>query len=211
MTFNAGSPIAPFPTSAVLIDHATKMLQATCDGLKKDVDHCLVPPYAPFPAMLFCFSIIDFMGALTAGRGDSYRPVTTESTVYMQRFMKYADPVPDLLLRIFRHRLVHLAAPKIVLEYKDGKGITHRAAWMYSHNTQGRHLSIEGVHGHVNGENGLWSLEYDQTFWLDITAFTNDIINSILQPGGYLEQLNINPVLQENYAKTFNDLYDPKK
>jgi hypothetical protein len=211
MTSSSTSSIRPFKTPDDLIRNAEKMLRARCDSLNKDVIHCLSEPYAPFPAILYCFSTVDLLGALAAGRGDNNRQATPQSMDYLKIFMHYRDPIPTLLMGIFRHRLVHLAGPKTVFEYEDTSSRKHNVVWNYTHNTPGKHLQIDGAVGVATIDNGLWNLNFDQSFWLDITSFTNDIVNSVLGPGGYLEQLKTNPTMQARYAAALNDLYDPTK
>ncbi len=203
--------IAPFTTPDELINHAEQLLRSRSDSLVKDINHCLSKPYAPFPAILYCFSTIDLLGALASGRGDSRRPATKNSEDYIVVFMKYEAPIPKLLLGLFRHRLVHLAGPKTVLEYEDKASRKHRVVWNYAHNTPGKHLQLEGVHGVANIDNGLWTLTYDQSFWLDITSFSNDIVNSVFGSDGYLVKLKADAGMQVRYAAAMNDLYDPTK
>jgi hypothetical protein len=211
MVSSSASSIAPFKTADELVGHAEGLLRGRCDSLVKDVAHCLSKPYAPYPAILYCFSTIDLLGALAAGRGDNHRPATQHSRNYIKLFMKYADPIPTLLMGQFRHKLVHLAGPKTVFEYEDNASQKHKVVWNYTHNTAGRHLQLDGVVGLANIDNGLWTLPYDQSFWLDITSFANDIVNSVFGPNGYLAQLKTDATMQVRYAAALNDLYDPTK
>jgi hypothetical protein len=211
MTSRPTSSILPFNTTSDLINHAVGMLQGRCDSLSKDVAHCLSKPYAPFPAILYCFSTIDLLGALAAGRGDNRRPATQQSESYMKLFMHYHDPIPRLLMGLFRHKLVHLATPKTVFEYEDNTSTKHKVVWNYTHNTPRKHLELEGVAGVANIDNGLWSISYDQSFWLDITAFTRDIVDSVLGSNCYLVQIKANTTMQVRYAAAINDLHDPTR
>ena len=43
---------------------AKSFLTERTNALYKDVVHCLTPPFAPFPAIVYCFSTIDLLGAL---------------------------------------------------------------------------------------------------------------------------------------------------
>jgi hypothetical protein len=91
------------------------------DSLEKDVKYCVQKPsdlssaaYAPFPALLYCFSTIDLVGSLY--EGDASRSVDTvnNSKKYAQYFMNYTEEQSHLMIQIFRHKLVHLAQPKFV-------------------------------------------------------------------------------------------------
>ena len=129
----------------------------------------------------------------------------------MKNFMNYDEPIPALLLGLFRHKMVHLAMPKTVFEYTDNASAKHQVKWNYTHNTPEKHLLLEGVIGQAKLDGGLWMLPFDQVFWLDIRSFTNEIINSAIGAGGYLERLPGDTVLQEKYAVALNGLYDSTK
>jgi hypothetical protein len=46
---------------------AKSFLIERTNALCKDVIHCLNPPFAPIPAIVYCFSTIDLFGALSEG------------------------------------------------------------------------------------------------------------------------------------------------
>ena len=83
--------------------------------------------------------------------------------------------------------------------------------WNYTHNTPGKHLKLESVIGIAKIDDGLWMIPYDQSFWLDISSFTSNIVNSALGPNGYLAQLKTDAELRSRYAATVKHLYDPTK
>jgi hypothetical protein len=58
---------------------------------------------------------------------------------------------------------------------------------------------------------GLWKISYDQSFWLDITSFKNDIVTSMQGTNGYLERLKMDSNMQGRYAAATDDLFDPTK
>jgi hypothetical protein len=121
---------------------ATEFLSMKMRSLDKDVNHCLNSPYAPFLAITFCLSTIDLLGALYIGQAASspvrvksqkkprwMQPKTTKNSAkYMKRFMYYRSETIRLLQSVFRHKLVHLAQPKRVIE--DNQRII---AWRYYH------------------------------------------------------------------------------
>ena len=53
-----------------LQSYAGKFLRDRPGSLDKDVKHCLEEPFAPFLAILYCFSTIDLLGALYAGEAE---------------------------------------------------------------------------------------------------------------------------------------------
>ena len=68
---------------------ARNFIKERIDSLQKDVMHCLQPPYAPFPAILYCVATIDLLGALCYG-------IKGSTSSHMQGFVKYT--FFDLLL-----------------------------------------------------------------------------------------------------------------
>jgi hypothetical protein len=117
------TPSGRFSETNELIQFARKFINNRVDSLEKDVSHCLRKPFAPFPAILYCFSTIDLLGALYAGQGAEKDPATgnkvnttANSKRYMEKFMNYTEEQRHLLMDIFRHKLVHLAQPKAVIK-----------------------------------------------------------------------------------------------
>ena len=89
-------------------------------SLQRDVVYCLQPPYAPFPAILYCLATIDLFGALRVGQVLTIDPVTKKrihidtagnSKSYMESFMGYTTQQSELIIKIFRHKMVHIAQP----------------------------------------------------------------------------------------------------
>src|SRR5206468_9442054 len=118
--------------------------------------HCLNEPFAPFPAILYCFSTIEMMGALVEGEASIPPPSKTyvdpcdgktkpmgangASANYMRQYMSYTDEQTCLLMQIFRHKLSHLAQPRPVIK-RGGKKI----AWQYEHENRDKHLLTESA------------------------------------------------------------------
>ncbi|HKG42045.1 MAG TPA: hypothetical protein VKA98_07900, partial [Nitrososphaeraceae archaeon] len=67
--------MSKFANQHDLLNHAKDFIKTRMDALKKDIDHCVkTQPYAPFPALIYCFSNIDLLGALYTGRADKAAP-----------------------------------------------------------------------------------------------------------------------------------------
>jgi hypothetical protein len=121
--------IAPFRDSTDVLGFARAFVSARTNSLLNDVQHCLtmrrvctacgqeneLPTCARFPALLYCFSTIDLLGALYVGNATPGATVPN-SKAYMCRVMGYTDEQVRLLQTLFRHKLVHLAEPKAVVE-----------------------------------------------------------------------------------------------
>lgn len=185
------------------------------DSLQKDVIHCLQQPFAPFPAILYCISTIDLLGALCAGQVANKHPTTgkrisidtnANSTNYMRNYMGYTEQQSYLIIQIFRHKLVHLAQPRPTFSYKN-KVVT----WEYVHEHTSKHLLIEDLSSitkyYIKTD---WSIDIDQKFTIGITQMMLDIRDSVLRHGGYLDQLetNTNRVL-DKFEKAIEEAYEP--
>jgi hypothetical protein len=129
--------MAVFRNSTEIIDGAIAFTTDRLNALEKDLDHCLTEPLAPLPAIAYCFSTIDLMGALYMGNAMTRAPTTDQSKAFMMDFMKYSDVQATLLQKIFRHKVIHLATPKAVIEH-DSK----RIGWRYHHHSKPDHLKL---------------------------------------------------------------------
>jgi len=153
-------------------------------SLQKDVkahldEHCA------FPALLYCFSTIDLMGALYIAAGDSHTRGNFKQ--YMCKFMnngspgahleKYGSKHADLIQAIFRHKIVHLAQPKLVI-----KNNNRLIAWRYEYPETFNHLKIDniGKKKKVTKIPTPYDIFYDHIFVISTTQLMYDIVNSVL-------------------------------
>lgn len=191
-----------------LIQFAETYVGEKLSSLKKDVNHCLVYPYASFPAILYCFSIIDFLGSIYYGQASSkHRSTSSNARKYMKKMMNYTDDQCNLLHQIFRHKIVHLAGPKTVYEY-NGKRIT----WHYRHESPEKHLSIESTppKTYVLPTSKIRQ-DITHTFWISIKQFTEDIIQSFYGPNGYFLMLKVDPKLKKNFDEAVFEMFSVDK
>jgi hypothetical protein len=180
------------------------------DSLQKDVIHCLQVPYAPFPAILYCLSSVDFLGALVAGQAAQYDSVTkrlvrpTPNTLrYMRDFMCYTQEQSTLILGIFRHKLVHLAQPSPCAK-NNGKNV----AWRYEHQSTQKHLLLENAPKDTKIQvKSDWEIPVDSIFTLGIKQFIDDIQDSVYRHGGYLDLLENDSHLQDMFKKAIEELF----
>lgn len=87
-----------FPETNELKRFARIFVTVRIETLEKDVNHCLQPPFAPFPAIIYCMSTVDLLGALLAGQASKKDPstranvdTTQNSKNYVQSFMGYTE------------------------------------------------------------------------------------------------------------------------
>lgn len=196
-----------FSNRRELVEFASKFVWERIDSLEKDVGHCLREPYAPFPALLYCFSTIDLLGALCAGNATRYARTTNQSAQYMERFMNYTEECTRLLQSLFRHKIVHLAQPKGVVEDKS-----RSICWRYWHDSQEHHLRLEKLPPGTKVQVApSWEIPCDYEFNISISHLIKDIRDSVENPNGYLARLQTVRGLQDHFEKAINEIHDPTK
>ena len=176
---------------------AKELLDERIDSLMSDVYYCVLlngeaeDLSAPYPALLYCFAIIDLLGSFYTGIFNQNAD-TRNAKKYMKDFMGYSDEEVELLQKIFRHKLVHTAEPKLF--YKKGDKIY---SWEYKHNNRSKHLSLSTLNKHAN----------TFSFCVSIWSLAKDIKNSVYRsPGGYLDRLNKEKRLQDNFSEVLMKL-----
>jgi hypothetical protein len=199
--------IGRFRDSQELLAHATAFVGERTNSLLLDVGHCLqltaAGSCAPFPAVLYCFATIDLFGALYAGNASRGAHPTLNAARYMRDVMEYTDEEVDLLQRLFRHKLVHLAQPAPVVAMDDGRHVS----WRYRHEPDPRHLQISRLSPGVAVQAPTWQVPADHEFCLSISMFADEIGASV--PQRYLPRLEGEAVLQDRFARAIGQIYDP--
>lgn len=195
---------------ADLLSFARKFLGARISSLEKDVKVCLAGD-AAFPAILYCFSTVDLLGALYEGdaTGDTRKygqraSSTKKAKQYMIKMLGYPAYETDLLQKIFRHKTVHLAQPKVVILEKEW-----RIAWRYEHQYSGQHMVVEDLKGSRSITTLTpYAMTCDHVFIISIEKFAEDIKESIYGSSGYLNQLAKDSGLQSKFKNAINQIYD---
>ena len=192
-----------FVQQTELISYARDFVGERIISLEKDVMHCLQGQLAPFPALLYCFAIIDLLGALASGRADKNAPTTQQSISYMTNFMNYTFENADILLNLFRHKLVHLAQPKSVVR-RDPELIT----WKYYHDNKLIHLKKIQLPQNTNVSiSSIWTISITHEFNISIMDLVRDIRDSTIRPNGYLDLLEKTPHLQDRFEMAISQIY----
>lgn len=203
---------------------ARNMLKERTDSLKNDVKRCCLDTcedsqFAPFPALLYCFSTIDLLGALYGGNAEGDSP--KQSRNYMVDIMRYPMEKVFLMQEIFRHKIVHLAQPepKITIDSSiidnklKGKAYDGLKAylkkriefglysWGIEHRDRAKHLTIESL-----GKEG----QDDRfRFWVTIWSLVEDIVDSVYKPNGYLHRLEKNEDdLQRKFETAVKQIFE---
>ena len=186
-----------FSDNTQLMKWAQKFIGDKLSSLERDVKICIdSKPEAAFPAMLYCFSIIDMLGAFYCGEAHSLMRNTSKNfSTYMKDMMDYTQNDCNLLQKIFRHKLVHLAGPNSVFK-NNGDRIT----WHYAGDLPERHLNLksEVPGGWIAPENTRIKHKVTHKFWISLEKLVEDIKQSVLKPDGYFSKLKTDPTLREN-------------
>jgi hypothetical protein len=181
-------------------------------SLENDVNRCLPTPsakietavYAPFPALMYCFSILDLLGSLHAGNARSGN-TTDNAARYMEKYLNYPKDKLRLLQKIYRHKIVHLSQPKFAMLY-DKQII----AWKHEEGVASRHLTIDPTPGYVNIPGGSGKIYCNAQYIISIVTLKDDIKNSVVRsPGGYMQDLRNNTDLQGKFVTAINQIFDP--
>lgn len=208
-----------------LLTNARNILKSYTDTLQEDVRHCIfyknsTPDWpAPFPAIIYCFSIIDML-AFLYNRNQSEKeskeqktaideikkldinsdlrekaingikyPISENARKYMIEVMSYPELQTKLLQRIFRNPLVHQAQPKPVIKLEKKK-----YTWQYYHKNRIEHLSLIPLDSNII------------LFKICIWSLVEDITDLIFKPNGYLNKLEIDSNLQKNFHRKLKDM-----
>ncbi len=199
-------------SNALELNKFAKLFLVDCrlPSLDYDVRRCLrmeSAGYCPFPAIMYCFSMIDLLGALHAGCAHSSCATVSNSTNYMKKFTIYPHNMIDLLWnKIYRHKLVHLSMPQTAIKH-NGKIIS----WSLHDDNPSNHMSIIPEQGVITIGNNCGSITYDGKFVVNIAKLKEDIIDSVSRPNnGYLCNLQQDIDLQNKFEKAINEIYEVK-
>jgi hypothetical protein len=164
---------------------------------------------------MYCFSIINLLGSLYAGvvtKDDN----TEKSKEYMRTFMqenlnptitKYNEIHINLLFEGYRHQITHLSMPSTVFKYNK-----QLVTWKFDDPDPRNHLQLTGKGGTINvpetkaKAEKICTLQFHNTFVFNIDVFCEDIIESVLGKGRYLDKIK-----NENIEKSDTVLDDFKK
>lgn len=198
-----------FNSDAELIQHAEWLFNEKLSTLERDVNHCLKPRAAAFPAMLFCFSNIDLLGSLYCGQASSkHGRASPNAKLYMRKVMGYSEEQVHLLQQVFRHKIVHLANPKSAYKYGN-KIIT----WQYDHDFTHKHLSLEPIPPGASFQPPYTNIRQGVThyFWVSLKQLVEDIKISVNGPNGYYEQLKQDQEKKNKFDNAVSEMYSPEK
>ncbi len=195
-----------------VVEFGFTVLKERLWSLENDVRRCLfeiladMPEHiqpAPFPALLYCFSTVELLGALLAGDASDHAPTSQQTKEYMTRFMGYTEQQAEILVHLYRHKLAHLAQPAPFIEM-DSKHIS----WHVYHSNRAQHLTLEKLAKPEEvALTASVSIHFDYIFHLGIIEFMSDIRESVYKNGGYHGSLDKSHDLQKNCDSAIADIY----
>jgi hypothetical protein len=194
-----------FEGSKQLIAYSEDLFERKLHHLKNDVEDCLLinsktrNAPAPYPAMLFSFSVIDMLGSLYTGSPRS----NDRCFEYMTKMMAIEPKKAALLLQIHQSKLVHFADPNTVIEFRGSKIV-----WNYFHESdRSRHLQLKSNKSEMHFPLTPTTFQAEEEFSLGIADFAQDIRNSVYKkPSGYLELLKNSKDLQAKFDRALSEL-----
>lgn len=186
-----------------LIGYARIVIQGKIDALQNDVGLCLTGikgqyQPAPFTALLACFSFLDLLSAFYGGNASTLASTTANVKNFLKTYFSYSEDQRDLLLSMYRHKLVHLFQPGNVIEYKH-----HTYSWRIHHSEQSMHLKIWPSTKLINPAPSV-RIKLDYIFSISIQDLMNEMITSSSK---YLTDLETNPDLQTKFEKAIEQIF----
>ncbi len=194
-----------------VIFEARQLLKERIDSLRKGVRYCILqnkgtPDWpAPLPALLYCFSTIDLLGALYGGDATKNAKTTKQARDYMIDFMSYPEDKVELIQKVFRHNIVHLAQlkPETTIDSSiikkrslSSKIKSGSYKWAYCHKKRRIHLKLEEEKPN------------EFRFHVSIWSLVEDIADSVFGPNGYLQRLGNNEDdLQEKLKTAYGQIF----
>lgn len=174
-----------------------------------------------FPALMYCFSVINLLGNLYAGivtRDEN----TENSKEYMRTFMrvnlaqnliKYDEKHLNLLYEGYRHQITHLSMPSTIFKYNK-----QLVTWKFDDPDPKNHLRLTGKSGTIDVPETkvkvekICTLQFHDTFVVNIEVFCEDIIQSVLGSGRYLDKIknennDPNNIALDDFRKTIESIY----
>jgi len=118
--------------------------------------------------------------------------------------MNYTTEQAELLQDLFRHKLVHLAQPKPVIN--DG---SRCISWSLHHENPEKHLQLERLTEKEKiTVTSMLTIECDHVFHIGVLDLVKDIRASVEKPTGYLASLEISADLQNRFERAIFEIYD---
>lgn len=200
-----------FKSDDEVIEFAEIFLKGRIESLKYDVERCLkkdVKGYSPFPALMYCLSVIDLLGSLLSGEVNEGSS-TTNARKYAIKYMKYHPSVTKIIWKRFRHKMFHLAMPDT--GFKFNKQIV---TWNLHDLNPNNHLRVIPPARKIidigkDIGKGQGNIPLSGEFVINIKSLEENIEKSIFDShNGYIKHLKSDLMLVNNFKKAINAIYE---
>lgn len=211
------SNVRPFRTDKQIADFASWFLRDRAQGFRKDVDICLTAnkkgDHAYLPALMTCFSFLDFLSGLYAGKVEGHGK--KEFLIYCGTFLdstKYAKSDLAILYEGFRHKLAHLSRPYTVFDTSTKRSLpnqTMRIAWTINAARCSKPLQLKKCDSSqmLLRTQTPWPVSYDHRITISVRSFAIDSRKTLLGNNGYIQKLRSSDDLRRKFACCMSQFY----
>lgn len=191
------------------VEFATDFVRKRLEGFAKDMKICLtgVPrpddetreTHAYFPALMSCFSTLDYLTQLHLGRPKiGYKEVAEYAKKYMTD--EYDADTVRVLFEAFRNKIAHRGiASGVWIDHHKKRRIT----WRVEEHGEGPALAVVEEAG-VLVSDPPWRTPYTHRMLIHLDRFGDDILDSSEK---YLAELATSADLLENFKACMRHLY----
>jgi hypothetical protein len=187
------------------IHSARTQFRSRLESLRRDLARAFwpinepgAPPAAIFPAVMYCFSMVDYFSSFWEGWNDmknkpAGRDQNNRMTDFLCNYLLYPKKEAFLAISVWRHKLMHTSEPRIVTSTAT---TPDKFVWMAGANLPQAHMRLQPT-------------EKPNEFFLafDCMVFQRDLEEGIFGPSGYFTALIRNETgLQANYAACLTEM-----
>jgi hypothetical protein len=179
-------PVLPFKSDAEVAEFARKFLDEHVERFNKDIAICLRPDenrsHAYFPALITCIAFAELLSGLHAGNlesRDALKKLDDYASDFMVRTVYDSDRL-EILYKMFRHKVAHLAQPYAVFDAKPKFPGQPRRLITWTVEESGSKPAIEIVQetSQIRAVTP-WPVRYDYRAYVRIESLARDIRESV--------------------------------
>jgi hypothetical protein len=200
-------PVLPFKSDAEVAEFARKFLAQHVERFNKDIAICLRPDenrsHAYFPALITCIAFAELLSGLRAGNleSDVLKKLNDYASDFMDRTVYDSDRL-EILYKMFRHKVAHLAQPYAVFDAKPKFSGQPRRLITWTVEESGTRPAIEIVPEkspkQILTAVTPWPVHYDHRAYVRIASLASDIRESVLK---YLQHLKTDKSACDHFRK----------
>jgi hypothetical protein len=179
------------------------MFEQRLDSLDNDTKRCFAPidglQFAPFPAVLYAFSTVDYFSSAWKGWNDPVfgrkkkkrRNQTKRLVAFLARFIRYGKKESQIAVSVWRHKLMHTGEPRLV----RNKTKTEKYGWEISYESPDNMKLVP-----VTGGSATHKLV------LNPLTLAKDLREAVFGAGRYWDQLQDSILLQARFLRFRNEI-----